>query len=464
MPQHILKNENLISKCLLEYNDIEPILQRGVDANGITDKGMPYLTPLLWNALMYMDDWNQEKKNIEILLHFPIDCNYIGMCGINLYHLYIIQALLEPTSIYKLAWWIRFPMINVNLPLLNIKEKKKSRVHIQHPLEFIMSIAQEHSINPDKVIHLLIAHGLTITPNYTNLFPSVHELDPSSPLFFRVHKQWDDHYFPITDLDALFEKRKTQMSIYHVLPSPQMNESYEIPISHFLSFPSQDKIFLFHASYMDIIIKTQVFPFTHEKIDVKQIDIWLHQMMESWFPREEFLTREIMDQFPLYANYICEDMYPDMAIRLLNDWIASFYPYSRIMILLDLPKKEGIFEYICREMPQGTFLFNAFQNICKKECDRWQDLFFWASYDSLEEGYIFSNRLEELISHLELFAEFQNYIPSSFHTLFTNHVSFQKSSFYDLHRHRFQFVIDQYDYSIFQIYHFMRKISLILCV
>jgi len=464
LPSTTFKNCNLLVLSLLGTRDILPCLEKKVDTNGITDQGMPFLTPLLWNAFIHMDDWEREKKNIETMLRFPIDCNYIGLCGFNLYHFYILQALFTAEAIRKLEWWIQFPMVDVNMVMLNMNEKKNHRIEILHPLAFILSISEKYGLSVDNVLHLLVARGLSIVDHVLTL-PAIHQVSSPSPLFSRLRKQWDnDLTFSTAHLEEIIAKRKTEADEEcQKLPTPMMNEWYEIPTSHSLSFSSHENRFLFHASYMDIIKKTHVFPFTHESIDSGQIDGWLAQMGADWFPREEFVTREIMAQFPVYANVTPSSLSSDQyAIQYLYDWITSFYPYSRIMLLLDLPWKDGyLFEYICREMSRGTFLFRAFQEIAKKEDESWKDLFFWAAYDSLEEGYIFSNRLEELISRLELFIFIQERLREPFHHLFPSHYAFKQADTYQTHLNRIQLFMDQYDYSSYHIYHFMRQISIL---
>jgi hypothetical protein len=430
--------------------------------NGITDLGMPFFSPLLWNALIHMNDWDLERSHLEMMMRFPLDCNYIGMCGFNLMHLYIIEALFDPESIKKLEWWINFPMVDVNTFFLNIHEKRNQRVEIQHPLSLIFSLVARYDFCPDRVIHLLIARGISIY-NHPLTLPLIHDIPESSPLFSRLCKQWDNDMTFSFNLEKIHQKRKSDAMRFHVLPSPSMNEWHEIPSSHSLSFASNGNTFIFHASYMDTIKKTHIFPFTREYIDMSQIDEWLEQMTMDWFPREEFVTKDMMDRYPTYANTSPHTFSPDQyAIQYLYDWISSFYPYSRIMLLLEFSwKNDYLFEYMCREMSRGAFMFPAFRGISRKENQSWKDLFFWAAYDSLEEGYIFSNRLEELISRLELFLFFQKYLNGPFHLLFSSQRSFQESPEYKKHMDRIQLCRDEYDYSFYQIYHFMKQISML---
>lgn len=454
IPDIALKNCNRLILSIVLKRDISVCLERGISANGNTSEHISFFTPLIWNALINIDDWEEEKKNIRLMLRYPIDCNHIGLCGFNLYHFYIAQALFIETSMHKLEWWVRLPMVSVSTHMIDMT--RRYPLTIRSPREFILAHPSPFTT---RIMHLLIAAGLDVG-DYP--IPSVHDVlkSPGSPLLDRLSKQWDGR-FDLMARDAMAHIREIHnerkllfsSSAIKKLTTPQMNEWYEIPATHFLWFSSQTlpgTIFLFHASYMDTIIKTHIFPFTRETISPAQIREWIDVISIHWYPREEFITQNVFEHFPSYTN---TDNIPDKCgLEFLNDWLCHFYSYSHILLLMDYRyRPECMYEYLCNELSYVS-IFQTFRYL--KKITTWHDAFFWGIYDVLDHGFFLSQRLEELIARIELFWSIQNKLKQPFHTRFPLHQEFADQ--YDLFIQRFK---HQYDYSSFQIYIFLKQLS-----
>lgn len=379
LPLSALLNCNEIVFSLLKGKDIEDEIAKGVNANGVTEKS-PFLSPLVWVALIYLSDWEKEKTMIRKLLLSKIDCNYVGLCGFNLFHFYLVQSLVVETGFQKLQWWVDKPMIDCNIFLLSLHDRP--RVAIIHPAQLISNIVSQfpkYTDRANKILAYLISRGM-----------SCHYVDeewkpPINNVYLQQRFQKQQQTVKKRDL----KKKETY------LPSPQMNNLEKIPYDQHLCFSSTKGLcFRFHSSYMDPILKTHKFPFTMERIDKKVLEKWNRLFERQWIPREEFLFES-----PPFLNrdeYLPADL---MFIHMLNQWISPLYPYSRIIMLSTFPLTEKMYEYMCLRMRSCMFPLPPFHKKCQTS---WKNFFLWACYDCVHE-FLFANQIEELVSQLEIF-------------------------------------------------------------
>ena len=134
LPLSALSNCNEIVISLLRGNDIQDEIERGVNMNGVTEKS-PFFSPLVWVALIYVSDWEQERRIIRKMLLSKIDCNYVGLCGFNLFHFYLVQSLLSETGFQKLQWWVDKPMVDSNIFSLCLHDRP--HVTMLHPAQLV---------------------------------------------------------------------------------------------------------------------------------------------------------------------------------------------------------------------------------------------------------------------------------------------------------------------------------------
>lgn len=472
-PPLSLVNCNRLVLSIMTHRKISVDLEKGVNVNGITDRGPPYFTPIVWNALLHAASWDDERQVVEQLLTHPIDCNYIGMCGVNLLHIYIIQSLHSKEGFQKLKWWVQHPMVDVNAKCLVVGGRPLIRV--LHPMELIGELTsgwmrpsmQKHA---ERVIAFLLSRGMSKSyapPRWSKICSVradqlLHKKGKRSQtdqfLLERMRSQWgalDDK-----DLTRLISspatKDKTSCFDYQLTPTPQMNNLEEIPRAHHLLYKSSSGVkFGFHSSYLDVITKTHVFPFTAEHLTSMEISPWMSYVRQSFVPREEFVFSEIRDSFPVFLSTE-KCLYDDQfkyAMQLLCQWIVSIYPYSRFMMLIGFkhpPKK--LYQYFYMEMRNGPCFLQPFHTAHDIHCD-WVQAFFWACYDSIREGFPFPNQLEELISRVEIYENIRLNFNQSFPTL---------RSFLQVYGHGsnlFRIFADEYDYSLLQVYYIFRKLS-----
>lgn len=463
LPRCAMTNcSRLVISLLTGRTDLEPCLKGGEIPDTV-----PFFTASVWNHLIYWNNWEQEKKNLRTMMRHPIDCNAIGMCGLNLYHMYIIRALYEwDENQRRLLWWIGHPMIDINAPLMDLRGRRSRHIRVLHPVEWILSLP-EHE-NRDRLLVLLFSRGLSIAHAPKDLcasiLPSAEHLlalrrrkdyiptENERHLLRRLCRQWSPSSLGDADRIEHRIQHRGDMDLFrlsrqfeypedaHLTPTPQMNDLLEIPPSHCLSYQN----FYFHGGYMDMILKTHIFPFTGNPIESEIIDAWLDLFDKEpdRFMREELVLSEIIKDYPEYLSRETY-LYPDpfsMGIHKIHDWMIGIYPYTRILMLVK--KDERVLHYLCREMARGVARFSAFRALSvamrrveeEEEEDKgmidWGDRFLWAAYESImEHGFAFSNRMEELLSRLEMFRVVRNLlIPKVFHILYPTFHDFQDSA------------------------------------
>lgn len=418
---------------LLKRKDIQEDIDQGVSPNGVSDRS-PFLTPLVWIGLIYLMDWGQEKKLLRKMLLSKIDCNYIGLCGFNLFHFYLVQAILMDEGFEKLKWWVDKPMVDCNVFCLSLHERPV--VTMSHPIQLVSKIIKqypEHKKRGENVLLYIISRGA-----------SCQYLD----------EEWA--HLPILETNnthMMERKMKQQTKRQWVrenekhLPTPQMNDLQNIPQDQHLLYPSHGILFRFHGSYMDPIIKTHLFPFTMEKIDPIIIEKWVCQFEDKWVPREEFLIGS--------PPFLCQDTHPNqdkLFINLLNNWVSPIYPYTRIIMLSTFPLTEKMYEYMCIKMRSGVFHLHPFH---QKRTTSWKNFFLWSCYDSVQE-FLFANQIEELVSQLEIFyswtTPFLEEHPNVETFILLNSLG---SNVYKIYS-------EEFDCSMYQVYHIFRKMFLFM--
>jgi hypothetical protein len=430
LPLSALSNCNEIIVSLLRGKDILEEIEKSV--NGVAEKS-PFLSPLVWVALVYVSDWEQEKKIIRNMLLSKIDCNYVGLCGFNLFHVYLVQSLLADTGFQKLKWWADKPMVDCNIFSLSLHNRP--HIVMLHPSQLVSKIVgQSHSLKgrADRVLSYLVSRGM-----------SCHYLD----------NDWK----PLPDdvsMKERFLKQKTHTtrnkknSNHQYLPTPQMNPLGDIPSDQHLLFTSSTRLtFRFHASFMESIIKTHRFPFTMETVTRKMLEKWDRVFEDQWVPREEFLIGS--------APFLCHDEYMDadkMFIHLLNRWVAPIYPYSRIIMISSFPLTDRMYEYMCMRLRSSMFHLHPFHKKCETT---WKDFFFWACYDCVNE-FLFANQIEELVSQLEIFYSWTTPFLEEFPDVETFILmnSFQSTTY--------TVFSEEFDYTMFQVYHLFKKMLLFM--
>lgn len=323
--------------------------------------------------------WEQMDKVREILLAQKTDCNAIGRCGFNLLHLYIVRSLLIDDDFHMLMWWANMPMVDCNTYSLLVSDRP--RITMLHPSELVkrvVSLYPETKRRAIKVMSFLMSRGMLcderdkwIDPN--NIF---------------IVERYTKQKMERIDQDKLL--------VGTMLPTPQMNDLADIPFHQHLLFTSSSngRCFYFHASYMDSIFKTHLFPFTLEPIHSDTIHNWLRTFENEWMPREEFVSA-----MPSLCHECVNGMDADkMFVHWLSDWITPIYPYSRIIHLSTFALTEKMYEYMCLRLRAGVFHLRPFHNRRRHNIS-WKQFFLWSCYDCINE-FFFANQMEELISAL----------------------------------------------------------------
>lgn len=430
LPLSALSGCNRLVLSLLTGKDIQADLDAGANPDGIADKS-PFMSPLVWVGLIAPSDWEEEKSLIRKLLLSGVDCNYTGLCGFNLFHFYLVQALIRPGDFYKLRWWCDMPMVDTNTPSLCLSERP--RVCFLHPSQLITRSSPHHTgkQQTQDVLSYLLSRGMSANYLGGDLVPSTS----SNPhLSERLEAQRHDATTTISS------------STDHLIPTPQMNDLADIPADQHLTFTSSNGlVFRFHASYMDVIIRTQRFPFTLEPVPRKTMDDWLRRLEEKWVPREEFVPGS-----PL----LCQDTMRQtdhLFFHKLDQWLYPIYPYSRIVSLASHPLTERVFEYICLWMRAGVFHLRAFH---KDKKTTWKEFFMWACYDCVDE-FLFASQMEEVISQLEIFyskggRDFLRDYPDVESFVFLN----------GDHLNPYKIYAEEFDYTMSQVYAIFKRMFL----
>lgn len=430
LPLIALLNGSRLVLSLLTGNDIQEDIGQGVNLNGITEKS-PFLSPLVWVGLLFLSDWEKEKKILQQMLLSPIDCNYMGMCGFNLFHFYLVQSLLSEDGFKKLQWWVDKPMVDCNISSLSLHDRP--RILMLHPAQLVSKVASQvgNPKNTERILLYLLSRGM-----------SHHYLD----------ERWS--YLAKTRVSNRHMTQRARKQRHHkprsplmgqFLPTPQMNDLETIPHDQHLSFTSATGlVFRFHGSYMDTIIKTHKFPFTMETIPPDVIQKWLTLFEKKWVPREEFTG----------SLSLCDDVFmggDKLFIHLLNSWIYPIYPYSRIIMLTTFPLTERMYEYMCMKLRSGVFHLRPFHERCTTD---WKDFFLWACYDCIHE-FLFANQIEELVSQLEIF-----YSTGSFLEEYPDVETFILLNSHEMSA--YQLYSREFDYTMCQVFHIFKKMSIFM--
>lgn len=433
LPKRATRGCSRLVISILLKRDIRPDLEAGFSADGATDR-CPFFTPLVWNAIVNLDDWETERRNIETLLDYPVDCNKIGLCGFNLYHLYIARSIVSNDTT-RLEWWTRHPMIDLDAPLLHMRNRT-----IVHPLRLIPV--------GSRAYHILVSRGITCDRSV------VDAVDPSDPLF-RERRLIQFDGIDENDTETIRKERLKRYGDACLTMTPQMNPLVEISPSQVLYLDSP--FIAFHGAYMDIITKTHIFPFTAKPLQKPVIRAWMDTIRQSGrFRREENPMCELEDirSSPIILNHDSPPKHDP--VHLLHAWLVQSFPYTRIMLI----EKAGapIFEYLCREMSKGEYIFPSFPLQIPPDAGvDWRDRFFWGAYLALEEdGYLLSDRLEILLTRIDIFYRLEKDQSTPFHT----RVSYRTFGdcdhrFIDLYR-------EEHGLSEFEVYASLRALSLFL--
>jgi hypothetical protein len=433
LPLSALLNCNGIVLSLLMGKDIHVDIENGANSNGITEKS-PFLSPLVWVGLVHLSDWEQEKQMIRKILLSKIDCNYIGLCGFNLFHLYLVQSIFNDFGFQKLKWWVDKPMVDCNIFSLSLHDRPN--IKMLHPSELITRIVSQYPIykkQGEKIILYLLSRGMSCRYLGDEWKDLADKRQTSMYLRQRLKKQ---------------QNPKSKILKEQCLPTPQMNELEKIPHDQHLLYTSSEGLsFRFHASYMDPIVKTHRFPFTMEAIPPSVINKWLCIFEKKWIPREEFATPS--------KPTICQDLYMEpekLFIHLLNSWILPIYPYSRIIMLSTFPLTERMFEYMCLRMRSGMFHLSPFHKKCQTS---WKNFFLWACYDCIHE-FLFANQIEEIVSQLEIFYM----LPRPFLEEFPNVETFILMNSYQ--PSAYNIYSEEFDYTMCQVYILFKKMAIFM--
>lgn len=432
LPLSALLNCNEIVICLLRGNGLQDEIERGVDMNGVTEKS-PFFSPLVWVALIYVSDWEQERRIIRKMLLSKIDCNYVGLCGFNLFHFYLVQSLVSETGFQKLQWWVDKPMVDSNIFSLYLHDRP--HITMLHPAQLISKMVNHfpnYKERADIVLSYLVSRGMSCHYLEEGWKPQLNNMY----LAQRFQKQQQT------------VKKRQKKKREHYLPTPQMNNLEEIPSEqHLLFSSSKGLVFRFHASYMDPIIKTHKFPFTMETIEKQVLETWNHHFENHWVPREEFIIGS--------PPSLCHDEYmagDKMFIHLLNQWVSPLYPYSRIIMLSTFPLTEKMYEYMCMRMRSCMFHLKPFH---QQKQTSWKDFFLWACYECVHE-FLFANQIEELVSQLDIFYSWTKPFPEEFPDVETFILmnSFQST--------KYKVFSEEFDFTMFQVYQLFKKMFLFM--
>lgn len=448
LPPNAFHGCNRLILSLILRKDIRKDLDAGCSADGTTDR-CPFLTPLVWNAILNHDDWETERRNIEIMLDYPIDCNKIGLCGFNLYHFYIIGSKFTH-DMRRLMWWTQHPMIDLDVVFVNISIRR-----LMYPLD----------MSPPSIIPFLVSMGVSLSETHepqSSCDNDIYELR-------RRLIHWD-----CRSLDELREKMRYCSSllvneVYDergrsydennicVTATPQMNDLCSIPTSQILYFDSACGVrFAFHCAYLSVITQNHHFPFTQEPISRAQVHEWMRQIRESGqFRREEYPLHELIASCPLLTPQVQLAFRP---MLILHNWLVHSFPYTRILLLEK--KSIRVFQYLCREMSRGEYIFSSFSKAAAlghiPDTD-WKMEFFWRARSAIEDdGFLFCDRLEILIARLEILESLDKNETTPFHNRITSH-SFSRCDrrLIDLYR-------SEYGVSLYELYTFIRALSVFL--
>jgi hypothetical protein len=433
----------MVVSLLRGNTNLQEVIERGVDANGVGEKS-PFFSPLVWVALLHVSDWEKEKNILRQMLLAKIDCNYIGLCGFNLFHVYLVQSLVSEAGFQKLEWWVDKPMVDCNSFSFFLCDHPQ--ITMLHPAQLISKVLArfpQYKKRAEKSMMYLVSRGMSC-----HYLAEDWKIEPNNLyLAQRFQKQQQQEQTTTNKRQKRKTKKKTKTQEQY-LPTPQMNNLKEIPSDQHLVFSSsKGLVFHFHASYMDPILKTHKFPFTMETIGKDVIGSWNRHFENHWVPREEFLM--------LSPPSLCHDQYMDgdkMFIHLLNQWVSPLYPYSRIIMLSTFPLTERMYEYMCMRMRSGMFHLKPFHQTCQTT---WKNFFLWACYECVHE-FLFANQMEELVSQLEIFYSWTTPFPEEFPDvetfILTN--SFQ-STMYNVFS-------EEFDYTMYQVYQLFKKMFLFM--
>lgn len=434
IPRRAMMDCNRLVISILLKRDIGVCLGAGAGVDGITEV-IPFMTPLIWNALVNMDDWEMEKKNIETMMMYHLDSNKRGTCGFNLLHLYVVECLCNGDS-DKLVWWIGHPMVDVNAAFLRIRN---SRIEVLHPSEWIESISCRFpEKNRMQLLSTLVERGMSVA--YLSA-QSRGQLDMEIGRRRRIER-YDGH--EEMEREKIRRKRRLYYASKHLreTPTPEMNDLVEVPIRHCLEHNG----IAFHGSYLEMIFRTHRFPFTGEVISREKIQEWLNT---TGLSREECLLEDAQDLSDRRYEYAERG---DLLIEIIYDWILVFFPYTRWMHLVGQTDK--MYAYLSSEMNRSDFIFAAF---CQEKESHitWKEYFLKASYDSIRDGFIFSNRVEELISRMELFTKIND---PGFHNIVSMR-ALMDSEGYPKIESLMRAYLDEFDVTMFQVFYMLRKMS-----
>jgi hypothetical protein len=433
MPRMAMRDCNRLMVSLILGRNIRVCLEAGASADGITE-AVPFVTPLVWNALVNMDEWEVQKKNVETMLMYPIDCNMRGMCGFNLLHYYIVEGMCRgEEGVKKLVWWIGHPMVDVNAAILNVTE---TSIEILHPSQWIEKLSHRFKEdNRTRVVSVLVEKGMSIA--YLSE-EARSNIDPGIGQRRRIVR-WDGA--EASDKETLLAARTRHYAEKgsREMPTPEMNHLIEVPPRHCLEY----QMFAFHASYLDVILKTHRLPFSGEEIDREKLQEWVHI---TDIGREEYDLDDPDD--------LCQRKYVDaeqIAMEQIHDWLVLFFPYTRWSDLYGL--SDRFYAYLHSEMNRGDFCFPSFHtkegtvtNTSAK------NIFMRACYEAVKEGFIFSNRIEELVSRIRLFRGINDH---NFHNI----ESLRAISDVERYASPMHAFHEETEYSLFQIFYMLRRMS-----
>lgn len=444
LPPNAFYGCNRLILSLILRGDIQKDLDAGCSADGITDR-CPFLTPLVWNAILNIDDWDVERRNIEIMLDYPIDCNKIGLCGFNLYHFYIIQTMFTH-DMRRLMWWTQHPMIDLDVSFVNISTRK-----IVHPLEMC----------PPPAASFLVSMGIALSEPYTHeTYDDTHETQRRL-----IHwdcgsldeLQYKIRHRSLLCIDEIYDKRLRTYNEQNICitMTPQMNDMCSIPESQVLYFDSACGVrFAFHCSYLSVITQNHHFPFTQEPVSRTQVHEWMHQIRYSGnYRREEHPLHELIASYPLFTPQARHEYRP---LLILHNWLVHSFSYTRILILEKKPMR--VFHYLCREMSRGEYVFSSFSKTLHTtpETD-WKTEFFWRARSAIEDdGFLFCDRLEILIARLEILESLDKNETIPFHNRITSH------SFHRCDRRLIDLYRSEHGVSLYELYTFLRTLSIFL--
>jgi len=484
----LVRCSRLILSLLLRRN-LRTCLERGIHTSGVTES-LPFFSTLIWNALLYVGDWKTERENIDILLDYPVDCNYVGLCGFTLFHFYLLQALLFEDGFDKLTWWANHAFVEINVPII-IRQKKEICEMVLHPIEWIFGIAREKQsgdceMEPrlNRILDYILSRGALSVFVPSTTLPSLQDImenkDNKYPflrrrLFSLFGNDWPSRW--TSKNSFLLDKIRThRLSIMNTnflyMPSPLMNIIPESDPQHHLLFQSitTGMTFCFHVGYMGVILKTRVFPFTGESISREVIHAWMQEMRKKdnfmWLSEDYSLEDLFQPDFSMYHQD--NSLYKDrgtMILQVLHDWISVFYPYTRIMTIASMPwEREKLMTYLCKEMNRGGYYnFVSFQSKNRGNTETYECFFLRAAMNSMVDAFLFSNRIEDLLARINLYIAMENKIrPDVFHEKYRRLRDFIESEDYVFFIPRIKLYQEEYDVTTLFIFYILRDLSSVL--